>query len=80
MPRSYKYLTPEERVHFVKHGWIIVHNAIKEEVMEEWLEDLWVRAGMDPSDKSTWFPENIAMPPHHEVRTEEFCPEAWNKM
>ena len=80
MPRTYKYLSEDERRHFVQNGWLRVPNAIKKEVMDDWMQWLWPRLGMDPKDSSTWSPEYVAMPPHHEMRNEELCPEAWNKM
>ena len=80
MPREYNYLTPEERAHFVEHGWLKVSNAIKPKYLEDWMENLWTRLGYDPDDKSTWGEEYIKLPRHREVPTYEFCPEAWNKM
>ena len=80
MPRTYHYLTEDERRHFVEHGWLRVSDAIKKEYMDDWMQYLWPRLGMDENDPSTWHPEYIAMPPHHEVRNEELCPKAWNKM
>ena len=77
---EYKHLTPEEREHFVKHGWLRVPGAIKPEYLEEWMSNLWVRLGWDEHDKSTWEEEYIKLPRHREVPTPEFCPEAWAKM
>ena len=80
MPREYQYLTEEERRHFVEHGWIKVSDAIKKEYMDDWMQYLWPRLGMDPNDQSTWHPKYVTMPPQHEVRNEELMPKAWNKM
>jgi len=80
MPRSYEYLTEDERRHFVEHGWLRVRNAIKKKYMDDWMQYLWPRLGMSPSDMSTWHPEYVTMPPQHEVRNEELCPDAWNKI
>jgi len=77
---EYKHLTPEEREHFVEHGWLQVKGAIKEEYIDAWMKDLFVRLGWDENDKSTWDTEYLKMPRHREVPTYEFCPEAWAKM
>jgi len=80
MVREYKHLSPEERQHFVEHGWLRVPGAIKQKYIDEWMKDLWVRLGWDPEDKSTWKDAYYKMPRHREVPTDEFCPEAWAKM
>lgn len=77
---EYKHLTPEERAHFVEHGWLKIENAIAPQFLHGWMENLWVRLGMDPNDKSTWTEEYVKLPRHREVRCEEFCPQAWAKM
>ena len=78
--REYKHLTPEEREHFIIHGWLHVRGAIKEKYMDEWMSDLWVRLDYDPHDKSTWKEAYTKLPRHREVLASEFCPEAWEKM
>lgn len=77
---EYKHLTPEEREFFVSHGWLRVPNAIKPEYLNGWMENFWIRTGMDPNDKSTWKERYFKLPRHREVPTHEFCPEAWAKM
>jgi hypothetical protein len=77
---EYQHLTPEERAHFVEHGWLKIDNVIKPEYLHGWMENLWVRLGMDPNDKSTWTEEYTKLPRHREVRAEEFAPVAWAKM
>ncbi|ORY34298.1 hypothetical protein BCR39DRAFT_517536 [Naematelia encephala] len=77
---EYKHLTPEERAHFVEHGWLRVPGAIKPKFVEEWMSNLWVRLGWDEHDKSTWTEEYLKMPRHREVPAAELCPEAWAKM
>jgi len=80
MTIEYKHLTPEERQHFVEHGWLRVPGAIKKKYIDEWMSNLWVRLGWNPNDKSTWKEEYLKMPRHREVPVYEFCPEAWAKM
>jgi len=80
MPREYKYLTPEERAHFLEHGWLKVPGAINPKYIKEWMSNLFVRLGWDPDDKSTWTDEYLKFPRHREVPVQEFCPDAWNKM
>lgn len=78
--RKYEHLTPEEREFFVTHGWLKVPGAIKQEYIDSWMSDLWVRLGYDEHDKFTWQEEYVKLPRHREVRCEDFCPEAWEKM
>lgn len=79
MPLQYNHLTEEERTHFVEHGWLKIENAIAPEYLS-WVDNLWVRMGIDPNDKSTWTEEYVKLPRHREVLAEDFCPEAWAKM
>ncbi|RDX45632.1 hypothetical protein OH76DRAFT_1457535 [Lentinus brumalis] len=60
---EYKYLTPEQREHFLQHGWAKIPNAVKEEYLKAFTENVWIRLGYDPDDKSTWTSEKIHMPP-----------------
>ena len=80
MTREYNYLTTEEREQFVNKGYIVVKNAMKKEIMDEWMSHMWTRLGMDPNDDTTWFPDYTTMPGHREVKIEDLCPEAFNKM
>ncbi|KAI0768809.1 hypothetical protein BD413DRAFT_561666 [Trametes elegans] len=77
---EYQHLTPEQCAHFLEHGWVKIRNAVKEEYLKQFTENVWVRLGYDPDDKSTWIEEKIHMPRHREVPTREFMPEAWGAM
>ncbi|KAI0644403.1 hypothetical protein C8Q79DRAFT_912726 [Trametes meyenii] len=77
---EYKYLTPEQRDHFLQHGWVKIPKAVKEEYLKQFTENVWVRLGYDPDDKSTWTKEKIHMPRHREIPTREFMPKAWGAM
>ena len=77
---EYKSLSPEERQHFVEHGWLRVPGAIKQKYIDAWLAPFWDRLGWDEHDKSTWTQDYLKMPRHFEVPVEEFCPEAWAKI
>src|SRR5688572_33107541 len=37
---------------FRSRGWLQIKGAIKQEYIETWMEDLWVRIGQDENDKS----------------------------
>lgn len=50
MPYDYKVLSPEQRAHFVEHGWIKIENAINPKYIDAWMSDLWVRLGWDEND------------------------------
>lgn len=77
---DYKHLTPEDVEHFLTKGWLCVPGAIKEDYIDKWMKDLWVRVDYDEHDKSTWQSEYVHLPRHREVPAEEFAPEAWNKI
>ncbi|TFY74227.1 hypothetical protein EWM64_g9785, partial [Hericium alpestre] len=74
---EYKYLTAEQRAHFLQHGWVRIEHGVPPENVARFLENVWVRLGYDPDDKSTWQKEKIHMPRHREVPTPEFMPKAW---
>lgn len=76
----YKHLSPEEVNHFLTKGWLCVPGAIKEEYIDKWMQDLWVRIGYDEHDKSTWHSDYLHLPRHREVPAERFAPEAWDKI
>lgn len=77
---NYKHLTPEDVDHFLTKGWLNVPNSIDPKYIDKWMEDMWVRIGYDEHDKSTWKQEYLHLPRHREVRCEEFCPAAWDKV
>ncbi|BEJ12560.1 hypothetical protein CspHIS471_0210200 [Cutaneotrichosporon sp. HIS471] len=75
----YNHLSKEDREHFVQHGWLHIDNAIAPEYLS-WVDNLWVRMGIDPNDKTTWTEEYVKLPRHREVPAEKFAPMAWAKM
>lgn len=78
--QGYKYLSTSDVDHFLTKGWLLVPNAIKQDYIDSWMKDLFVRVGYDEDDKSTWHTEYLHLPRHREVPAEEFCPDAWNKI
>lgn len=58
---EYKYLTPDQREHFLQHGWIKVPKAVKEEYLRAFTDNVWVRLGYDPEDKATWTKEKVSL-------------------
>lgn len=58
---EYKYLTPEQREHFLQHGWVKIPKAVKEEYLRAFTENVWVRLGYDPDDKATWTKEKVSL-------------------
>ena len=71
---EYKYLTPEQREHFLEHGWVKIPKAVNEEYLKRFTENVWVRLGYDPNDKSTWTQERIHMPIQRREKVETFAP------
>ncbi|CAE6421032.1 unnamed protein product [Rhizoctonia solani] len=51
------------------------------QLQEEWIvratQDIWIRLGFDPNDKSTWTIERIHQPWHRKVLAEDIAPNAW---
>lgn len=78
--RPFNHITQEEADHFLTHGWLHVPGAIKQEYVDKWVADLWVRSGYDEHDKSTWKEEYLHMPFHRQVRYEDFAPTAFDKI
>jgi len=77
---EYKYLSTEQRAHFLEHGWVRIPQGVPKENIDKFTENVWVRLGYDPEDKSTWDKEKIHMPRHQEIPTSEFMPKAWGAM
>jgi hypothetical protein len=76
-PIEYHHLTPDQRTHFLTHGWVLIPSAIPPEHIEHFASDIWIRLGYDPNDKSTWVKEKVHNPRHREMKMKEFMPEAW---
>jgi len=77
---EYKFLTAEQRQHFLEHGWLVVPNSIPKEHIDKWMADVWTRLGYNPNDPSTWTEEVIHMPRHRDMLTKNFSPDAWQAM
>jgi len=82
MPKEYKVLTQEEVDFFMENGYVVVKNAFTKEQANDYMSTMWLRLGLDPSDKSTWegHPEKIHMPPLRRTAAKEFSPKAWGAM
>lgn len=74
---STSVLTPEEKEHFLTHGWLKIPGAFTPEQAETITANVWTRLGMSPTDKSTWNQVRINMPHHSEFDASEFAPRAW---
>lgn len=70
-------LTEEEKEHFRQRGFIHLKNCFTAEEAHTITKDVWVRLGMDPTDKSTWTNPKINMPNHNSFSAAEFTPKAW---
>ena len=57
--KEYKYLSPEQREHFLAKGYLKIDGAVPEEYLQRFTQDAWIRLGMDPNDKSTWTKEKV---------------------
>ncbi|KAI0930658.1 hypothetical protein AcW1_003624 [Taiwanofungus camphoratus] len=80
MAREHQFLTLEQRAHFLEQGWVKIQKAVLEEIIARLTDNVWMRLGYDPEDKSTWKKEKIHMPRHREIPTKDFMPKAWGAM
>ncbi|KAJ7096161.1 hypothetical protein C8R44DRAFT_644588 [Mycena epipterygia] len=71
-------LTPEQKAHFLKHGFLHLPQCFSREASDAFTANLWTRLGMSPDDKSTWHTERTNMPSHNSVLISEFAPKAWS--
>ncbi|KAK3322495.1 hypothetical protein B0H66DRAFT_205803 [Apodospora peruviana] len=77
MPQT-SVLTPEEKEHFLTHGWIRIPRAFTKKQAESVTGNVWTRLGMSLTDKSTWsVKRRINMPSHFDFDASEFAPRAW---
>ncbi|KAH8115114.1 hypothetical protein DFH11DRAFT_146876 [Phellopilus nigrolimitatus] len=74
---KYEVMTPELRQQFLEKGWVRIETAVPAENIKRFSDDVWVRLGYDPNDKSTWEKEKIHMPRHREIVTRDFAPKGW---
>ncbi|KAJ7066317.1 hypothetical protein C8F01DRAFT_980968 [Mycena amicta] len=70
-------LTPEEKAHFLTHGFVRLQNCFTRDAAAKFTANLWPRLAMSPTDKSTWHTERTAMPEHNSVLIADFAPKAW---
>lgn len=77
---EFQYLSEAQRRHFLEHGWVRIPGGIPAEQIEKFTENVWVRLGYDPNDKSTWTQEKVHMPRHREIPVKNFAPKAWGAM
>ena len=58
--KEYKVMTPELRKQFLEKGWVKIEGAISLENIKKFSDDVWIRLGYDPQDKSTWEKEKVS--------------------
>ena len=58
----------------MENGYVVIKNAFTREKAVEWMQDMWVRLGMDPSDKATWSQERVHIPVQHREKVATFAP------
>lgn len=52
-------MTPDLRKQFLEKGWVKIENAVPLENIKRFSEDIWIRLGYDPNDKTTWIKEKV---------------------
>lgn len=58
----------------MKNGFVVIKGAFDQAKSDLWTENLWVRLGMDPNDKSTWTKERVHMPVRRREDVSTFAP------
>lgn len=58
----------------MEDGFVVIKNGFTKEKAAEWTENIWVRLGLDPNDKSTWDKVRIYMPWHRREDVVSFAP------
>ncbi|KAI6782160.1 uncharacterized protein J7T54_002397 [Emericellopsis cladophorae] len=71
-------LTEEEKEHFRQRGFLHLEKCFTPEQAASITKDVWVRLGVDPSDKSTWTKPKVNMPNHNAFLAKDFAPKAWS--
>lgn len=70
-------LTEAEKERFRQRGYIHLKKCFTREQAQGIIKDVWIRLGMDPTDKSTWTTRKTNMPNHNSFSAAEFAPKAW---
>jgi hypothetical protein len=66
--------TAKQADHFLEHGFVTIKSAFTKEKAAEWTQKIWIRLGLDSTDKSTWDRERIHMPSHRREEVALFAP------
>ncbi|KAK7458014.1 hypothetical protein VKT23_009922 [Stygiomarasmius scandens] len=74
---NYKFITPEQKQHFLEHGWLHLPQGVKKENIDRFVGDVWIRTGYDPNDSTTWDEEWFRMPRQKEMLWQDFAPKGW---
>ncbi|EIW80897.1 hypothetical protein CONPUDRAFT_123655 [Coniophora puteana RWD-64-598 SS2] len=64
----------------MENGFVVIKQGFTKEKAAEWTETIWVRLGLDPTNKDTWDRERIHMPWHKREDIATFAPKAWGAM
>lgn len=52
----------------------MIKQAFTRQKADEFMQNMWIRLGLDPNDKSTWTQERIHMPVHRREKVADFAP------
>lgn len=70
-------LSSDQKDHFMKYGYLHLTDCFSRAKAASWTDDMWIRLGYSPTDKSTWVSERINMPSHRSESAKTFAPKAW---
>ena len=60
-PHQFTVLTPEQRQHFIEHGYVLVKGCLDPALARDWTAEAYTRLGYDPADRSTWTKDIVWM-------------------
>lgn len=73
-------LSAEQIDHFIKYGFVHLHNCFDTDFAATWTSAAFDRLGYDENDPSTWEQPIVHMPGDERLNVPEFAPEVWEAM
>ncbi len=80
MAHQYQVLTPEQRRHFIEHGYVRVPGCVDRSLAKRWTDEAYQRLGYDPSDRATWTKDIVWMDRHNIAPIRDISPKGWGAL
>ena len=82
-PSPSSVLSSDDIEHFIRHGFVRVSECFDTapgSVAHRWVQESWIRNGLDANDMSTWPIDKIHMPSAERMLIKEFSPKGYAAM